>query len=310
MDNDLMIETRGLTKAFGDLVAVNGLDLRVRKGRIHGFVGPNGAGKTTTMKMLIGSIRGTAGEAFVNGHPAGSVEARRSLGYSPERPSFYWDMTAWDYLVYMSRLSGMGQAAAEKRTKELLVWLDLGRFYNARVGGFSAGMKQRLSLAQAMAHQPQLLILDEPTANLDPDGRMSLMEKLLQLRREQSLTIFISSHILPELEQLVDAVTLIEKGRTVAEDSVETLEQEVTLDRYLLKTTNNEAILAALQGEPCIQGIHLDEKGFIHLRSSDLAALQKRVIDAVVRSDVLIEHFGREQASLQDIYLRTMGKER
>jgi ABC-type multidrug transport system ATPase subunit len=310
MNSDLMIETRGLTKTFGDLVAVNGLDLSVRKGRIHGFVGPNGAGKTTTMKKLIGSIRGTTGEAFINGHPAGSVEARRALGYSPERPSFYWDMTAWDYLVYMSRLSGMNLDAAEKRTKELLIWLDLGRFYNAKVGGFSAGMKQRLSLAQAMAHQPQLLILDEPTANLDPDGRMSLLEKLKQLCREQQLTIFISSHILPELEQLVDAVTLIEKGRTVAEDSVKNLKQAVTLDHYLLKTSSNEAVLKALQGQACVQEMRLDSEGFIHLTSSDLAVLQNKVIGAVTGSGALIEHFGREQASLQEIYRRTMGKDK
>ncbi len=310
MADDLMIETKGLTKAFGDLVAVNGLDLSVKKGRIHGFVGPNGAGKTTTMKMLIGSIRGTKGEAFINGHPVGSVEARRSLGYSPERPSFYWDMTAWDYLVYMSRLSGMNLDAAEKRTRELLIWLDLGRFYDAKVSGFSAGMKQRLSLAQAMAHQPQLLILDEPTANLDPDGRMSLMEKLKELSREQKLTIFISSHILPELEQLVDAVTLIEKGRMVAEDSVKNLKQAVTLDHYLVKTSNNEAILKALQGQACVQEMHLDEEGFIHLTSSDMAALQKMVMEAAMRSGALVEHFGREQASLQDVYRQTMGKEK
>jgi ABC-type multidrug transport system ATPase subunit len=171
-------------------------------------------------------------------------------------------------------------------------------------------MKQRLSLAQAMAHQPQLLILDEPTANLDPDGRMSLLEKLKQLSRDQNLTIFISSHILPELEQLVDAVTLIEKGRMVAEDSVQNLKQAVTLDHYLLKTSNNEAMLKALQGDASVQEMHLDDEGFVHLTSSDLAALQKRVIEAVTRSGALIEHFGREQASLQDVYRRTMGKDK
>jgi len=136
------------------------------------------------------------------------------------------------------------------------------------------------------------------------------MEKLKQLCREQNLTIFISSHILPELEQLVDAVTLIEKGRTVAEDSIQNLKQSVTLDHYLLKTSNNEAILKALRGEGCVQEVRLDDEGFIHLTSGDLAALQNKVIEAVTRSGALIEHFGREQASLQDVYRQTMGKDK
>jgi ABC-2 type transport system ATP-binding protein len=308
MNSDLMIETKGLTKSFGKLVAVNGLNLNVRKGCIHGFVGPNGAGKTTTMKMLIGSIRSTGGEGFINGRPIGSLEARRSLGFSPERPSFYGDMTAWDYLVYMGRLAGMKTNAAQKRAKELIDWLELAEFRNSKVGGFSAGMKQRLSLGQAMTHQPQLLILDEPTANLDPDGRMSLMENLRQLRQEQNITIFVSSHILLELEQLVDAVTLIEKGRTVAEDSVQHLKQKVTLNRYVLKVSKREVILKALQGQSCVQDMSVDAEGTIHLTSSDFTALQSKVIEAVTKVGAEMEYFGKEQASLQDVYRQTMGK--
>jgi ABC-type multidrug transport system ATPase subunit len=306
MNGDLMIETRGLTKSFGRLVAVNGLNLNVRKGCIHGFVGPNGAGKTTTMKMLIGSIKSTGGEGFINGHSIGSLEARRSLGFSPERPSFYGDMTAWDYLVYMA---GMKTNAAQKRAKELIDWLDLAEFRNSKVGGFSAGMKQRLSLGQAMTHQPELLILDEPTANLDPDGRMSLVEKLRQLRQEQNITIFVSSHQLLELEQLVDAVTLIEKGRTVAEDSVRDLKHKVTLNRYVLRVSQREVILRALQGQSCVQDVSVDADGTIHLTSSDFTALQSQVIEAVTKAGAEIEYFGKEQASLQDVYRQTMGRD-
>ncbi len=249
VNGDLMIETKGLTKAFGKLVAVNGLDLNVRRGFIHGFVGPNGAGKTTTMKMLIGSIKSTRGEGHVNGYAIGTLEARKSLGFSPEQPSFYRDMTAWDYLVYMGRLGGMKTRRRPEAGQRTLStgwsWRD---YRTSKVGGFSAGMKQRLSLAQAMTHQPKLLILDEPTANLDPDGRMALIEKLRELRREQKITIFVSSHILPELEQLADTVTLIEKGRMVAEDSLRELKQKVTLNRYVLKVSKREAVVQALQG--------------------------------------------------------------
>ena len=306
MANDVMIETRGLTKKYGKLVAVNSLDVKVQKGVIHGFVGPNGAGKSTTIKLLVGAIRRTSGEGFIKGHPIGSVSARRAIGYSPERPSFYKDWTAFDYLVHMAALSGVKTNEAEARSKELLDWLELSDFAQARVGGFSAGMKQRLSIAQAMSHKPELLVLDEPTANLDPDGRMSLLEKLKKLPKEQGVTVFISSHILSELEYLIDSVTLINKGRTVAEDSVKVMKEEIALNRYILNTSNNEAVMKALQGQPSIQEMKLGDEGIIHISSPDMGKLQSAVMEAVTRTGSLMKYFGEEQVKLEDIYRNTM----
>ena len=176
MDNGPMIEAKNLTKTFGDFTAVDGIDLMVRKGTIHGFVGPNGAGKTTTMKMLIGAISCTRGEGYIKGYEVGSITAKQLIGYSPEQPFFYKDMVASDYLVYMARICGMKRAEARNKALDLLNWLDLGDFSESKVGGFSAGMKQRLSLAQALIHEPELLILDEPTANMDPTGRMAILD--------------------------------------------------------------------------------------------------------------------------------------
>jgi len=306
MPNEVMIETRGLTKKFGKLMAVNSLDVKVQKGVIHGFVGPNGAGKSTTIKLLVGAIKRTSGEAFIKGYPIGSVDARRAIGFSPERPSFYKDWTAFDYLVHMAALSGVKTSEAERRTQELLQWLDLSDFANAKVGGFSAGMKQRLSIAQAMSHKPELLILDEPTANLDPDGRMSLLEKLKGLPREQGVTIFISSHILSELEYLIDSVTLINKGRTVAEDSIKVMKEERSLNRYALNTSNNEAVMKALQGHASIREMNLGNDGVIHISSPDMAQLQSAVMAAVTKTGSLLKNFGEEQVKLEDIYRSTM----
>jgi ABC-2 type transport system ATP-binding protein len=140
MDNNLMIETRELTKTFGDFVAVDGIGLKISEGSIHGFVGPNGAGKTTTIKMLVGAIRSTKGTGFIKGYPIGSVAAREVIGYSPEHPSFYGNMTALDYLIYMARVSGVERDVARKAA-ELLDWIELGRFVDTKVGGFSAGVK-------------------------------------------------------------------------------------------------------------------------------------------------------------------------
>ncbi len=306
MANDVMIETRGLTKKYGKLVAVNSLDVKVQKGVIHGFVGPNGAGKSTTIKLLVGAIKRTSGEGFIKGYPIGSVDARRAIGYSPERPSFYKDWTAFDYLVHMAALSGVKTDEAEARSKELLDWLELSDFAKARVGGFSAGMKQRLSIAQAMSHKPELLVLDEPTANLDPDGRMSLLEKLKKLPKEQGVTVFISSHILSELEYLIDSVTLINKGRTVAEDSVKVMKEEIALNRYVLNTSNNGAVMKALQGQPSIQEMKLSDDGVIHISSPDMGKLQSAVMEAVTRTGSLMKYFGEEQVKLEDIYRNTM----
>ena len=306
MPNDVMIETRGLTKKYGKLVAVNSLDIKVQKGAVHGFVGPNGAGKSTTIKLLVGAIRRTSGEGFVKGYPIGSVDARRAIGYSPERPSFYKDWTAFDYLVHMAALSGLKTDEAERRSQELLDWLELSDFSKARVGGFSAGMKQRLSIAQAMSHKPELLVLDEPTANLDPDGRMSLLEKLKKLPQEQGVTIFISSHILSELEYLIDSVTLINKGRMVAEDSLKAMKEEISLNRFALNTSNNEAVMKALQGHPSIQEMKLGNDGVIHISSQDMGKLQSAVMEAVTKTGSLLKNFGEEQVKLEDIYRSTM----
>jgi ABC-2 type transport system ATP-binding protein len=306
MANDVMIETRGLTKKYGKLVAVNSLDIKVQKGTVHGFVGPNGAGKSTTIKLLVGAIRRTSGEGFIKGYPIGSVDARRAIGYSPERPSFYKDWTAFDYLVHMAALSGLKTDEAERRSQELLDWLELSDFAKAKVGGFSAGMKQRLSIAQAMSHKPELLVLDEPTANLDPDGRMSLLEKLKRLPQEQGVTIFISSHILSELEFLIDSVTLINKGRMVAEDSVKAMKEEISLNRFALNTSNNEAVMKALQGHPSIQEMKLGNDGVIHISSQDMGRLQSAVMEAVTKTGSLLKNFGEEQVKLEDIYRSTM----
>ncbi|MCX5998054.1 MAG: ABC transporter ATP-binding protein [Chloroflexi bacterium] len=310
MSSDVMIETKGLTKTYGKLTAVDSLDLSVRRGVIHGFIGPNGAGKSTAIKMLVGAVRCTRGRGIIKGHPMGAVEANGIIGYSPEHPAFYKDMTAWDYLLFMAGLSGMALPEAESRARELLEWLELGGAAERRIGGFSAGMKQRLSLAHAMMHRPELLILDEPTANLDPGGRLALLDKLKALRREQAITIFVSSHILSELEYIVDAVTFVDKGRLVVENSVSQMKQEISLNRYVLSCSNTEAVLKALQGKPCIQEMHLDADGVIHLGSPDMSQLQIAVMEALIQCGAVLKYFGEEQVKLEDIYRSTMGKER
>ncbi|MFQ5861174.1 MAG: ATP-binding cassette domain-containing protein, partial [Dehalococcoidia bacterium] len=307
MDNGVMIQTAGLTKNFGSFTAVDSINLEVRTGSIHGFVGPNGAGKTTTMKMLIGALHRTRGDGWIMGHEIGSSAARAFIGYAPEHPLLYDGMTAFDFLVYMARVCGVAGAEARKRADYLLEWLDLGQFRDQKGGKFSAGMKQRLCLAQALIHEPPLLILDEPTANMDPTGRLSIQDKLKQLSQERKTTIFLSSHILSELEQIVDSLTMINRGRIVVQGSIAELRKQFSENHYLLKTSQNEAVLEVLRARECIQEGWLDAEGFVHLVAADGAALRREITQAVAQCNAELEHLSEERASLQSIYRKTMG---
>ena len=305
-----MIETKEMTKVFGNLVAVDNLELKIRHGAIHGFVGPNGAGKTTTIKMLVGLLRCTSGHGFIKGLPAGSKQARKLIGYSPERPSLYSDMTAKNCLVYMAGLSGLKRDEAKTRTDELLEWLELADFKDKKVGSFSAGMKQRMGLAQALVHNPELLILDEPTANLDPSGRTSIINKLKELNSQQNITIFISSHILPELERLVHSMTLIDKGKAVMEDSMEQIKKGFSQNRYVVKTSDNAKVMESIKDKQYIQEILLDASDVIYITCGDTAALQKDVMDIVGQHDLRLISFGEEEIKLEDIYTKSISTSR
>ena len=310
MDNELMIETRELTRNFGDFKAVDGIDLAVKKGSIHGFVGPNGAGKTTTIKMLIGALRPSGGNGWIMSHPIGSAPSRGLLGYCPERAFFYDDMAAVDYLIYIARLCGVARSEAVAQAKELLGWLDLGGFATAKAGGFSAGMKQRLGLAQALIHNPNLLILDEPTANMDPTGRLSILDKLKHLSQEQGVTIFLSSHILSELEQIVDSLTMIDRGRIVVEGEMEALRKRFSGNHYLVKTSNNDAVLQEIQDRQYVREVWADNDGFVHVVSEDGPTLRKSILNVVVQRGLDLQHLSEEQVDLQSIYRKTMGMEK
>jgi len=309
MNSDVMIRTDGLTRTFGDFTAVDAIDMTVDQGSIHGFVGPNGAGKTTTMKMLIGAIRSTRGDAWIGGHPMGSSPARGLIGYAPERPVLYDDMTAFDYLVYMARICGMNGADAASRSRYLLEWLDLGPFGGNKGGGFSAGMRQRLCLAQALIHEPRILILDEPTANMDPTGRLSILDKLRELSQEQDTTILLSSHILGELEQVVDSLTMIYSGRIVVQGSIADVRQRFSENQYLLKTSRNDEVLRTLESGGEIRESWIDDEGMVHLVGEDASALRRATMQAMIACDAELQHFSEEQVSLESIYRRTVGME-
>lgn len=222
------LEVRALVKDFAvglrglKLRAVDHVSLRVAPGEIYGLLGPNGSGKSTTIKMLLGLLEPSEGECRVFGVPSGQVEARRDVGYLPESPYFYRHLTGRELVRFYARMCGLGKPRLEPRVSEVLAIVGLSEAADRRVGTYSKGMLQRVGLAQAMVHDPRLLILDEPTAGVDPVGSAAISELILRLKAEGK-TILITSHLLGQIEDICDRVAILDKGKLIVEGAVQEL---------------------------------------------------------------------------------------
>ena len=227
------IETHGLTRNYGDLIAVKDLNLTVKPGIVYGFLGPNGAGKSTTINMLMGFIKPTAGTASIMGFDikAQHREIRKITGYLPERPAFYDDLSGKGNLEFFGKLVGVEDL--DGRIEELLGTVGLEGRGNDRVGTYSHGMRQRLGIAVALLGKPKLLILDEPTTGLDPQGSHDIREVIKKLKGE-NVTIFLSSHILHEVQDISDVVGIVKKGQLIVERPIE---------EFLRSTEGNMAVI-------------------------------------------------------------------
>ena len=227
MDHPLAIQTRGLRKVYGDKVAVEDLTLDVPQGEVFGFLGPNGAGKTTAIKMLLGLVAPTAGQAWLLGAPIGDPQTRAAIGFLPEHFRFHEWLTAVEFLDLHAALYGLDPAERRKRIPELLDLVGLSEAAHRRLRGFSKGMLQRIGLAQALLNRPRLVFLDEPTSGLDPLGRR-LVRDIIRSLRDQGTTVFLNSHLLSEVEITCDRVAFIKAGRVVHLAALDTLVEGLT----------------------------------------------------------------------------------
>jgi ABC-2 type transport system ATP-binding protein len=240
---DLMIETRDLVKTFGKFVAVNGLSLEVPAGSIYGFVGPNGAGKTTTMRILTTLTRPTSGKAWVAGHDVTEERraVRRAIGYMPDEFGVYDDLRVWEYLDFFAACYDIPEGQRRGLISDLLELVDLNHRREDMVDKLSRGMKQRLSLARTLAHDPSILILDEPASGLDPRARIEIRELMVELSR-MGKTIFFSTHILADVENICTHVGIIEGGEMVVQGSMEEMRNQSMTHREIIVTVkSNEA---------------------------------------------------------------------
>ena len=222
------VSVSGLTKVFKSgltkraFVAVRDLSLTVKSGEVYGLIGPNGSGKSTTMKVILGLLAPTAGETRIFGRDSKEVTSRSEVGFLPENPYFYKHLTGLETLLFYGRLCGLNGAKLRERAAEMLALTDLEDAAGRRVGGFSKGMLQRLGLAQALIHEPRLVVLDEPTAGVDPAGSRKIRDLILSFR-ERGLTVLVTSHLLEQMQEVCDRVGIMAHGVMVKEGRLEDL---------------------------------------------------------------------------------------
>ncbi|MBE3589467.1 MAG: ABC transporter ATP-binding protein, partial [Firmicutes bacterium] len=228
-----VIVTRDLTKRYGETLAVDRLTLTVYEGEVFGLLGPNGAGKTTTILMLLGLTEPTSGTVSVLGRdPARDpLGVKRLVGYMPDAVGFYDDLTAEENLLYTAELNGVPRAEALRRIAARLEEVGLAHVRRAKVGTFSRGMRQRLGIADALIKEPRVLILDEPTTAIDPEGVRDMLRLIRSLARERGLTVLISSHLLHQVQAICDRVGIFVSGRLVAEGPIDKLAERMARDR-------------------------------------------------------------------------------
>ncbi|NJE01573.1 ABC transporter ATP-binding protein [Thermococcus sp. JdF3] len=260
-----IIETEKLTKFFGRMNVVYHLNLKVPKGAVYGFLGPNGAGKTTTIKMLTGALKPTYGEIRIFGldMPSERVEIMRKVGYMPEKPLAYEDITIFEFLTYMGRLLGLPKEEAVKQARELMAYTGVGKLAFNRIRELSSGQRQRVTFAMALLGNPELLILDEPTSNLDPLGRMEFIGRVLELAKAGK-TIFISSHIVSEIERMCNHVGLIKDGQLIEQGRVRDLVNVEGTD-YDVVVSDNGKLLEFLKDRVYVREAW-EEEGILRVK--------------------------------------------
>jgi ABC-2 type transport system ATP-binding protein len=304
-----MIRAVGLTKEYGSRRAISDLTFHAEKGEILGFLGPNGAGKTTTMRILTGYMPPTTGKVTIGGRDVieESLAVRRIVGYLPESVPLYNDMTVFEYLKYMADLRGMRKPRA--RIEETLEMVGLTDRANGYIGKLSKGMRQRLGLAQALLHRPDVLILDEPTIGLDPQQVVMFRDLIRTIGKDR--TVLLSSHVLPEVQQVCDRVLIINKGQIVAEDTPQQLQARLTgAQRVRVRVRGDLSDLlpqvTALPG--VVSVLPVDDEGF-EFETSPAQDARPQVARLLVESNLDLLEFHLITLSLEDIFLQLTREE-
>jgi ABC-2 type transport system ATP-binding protein len=303
-----MIETRDLTKMYGDLYALNRLTLKLERGDVYGFIGPNGAGKTTTMRILATLLNPTWGEATVCGYSIynGAKDIRRIMGYMPDFFGVYDDMKVIEYLEFFAAAYRIKGPERRKKCEQVLELVDLGYKRDALVTSLSRGMTQRLGLARVLLHEPQVLLLDEPASGLDPRARIE-MRGLLKELRNMGKTILVSSHILPELADICNKIGIIERGKLLFDGDVQSAIRQVrqhTVFQVSVGSGLSNMAREQLQGHADILKVEYNEADdTLRVTLNDGAHDGSFIADALVKNGFKLKMLKEEEIDLEDVFM-------
>ena len=300
-----MIELINFTKHYGELVAVNRLNLKIGPGEMFGFIGPNGAGKSTTIRFLSTLLKATDGDGIVNGHRVSKdpMGVRRSIGYMPDNFGIYDGMRVWEFLDFFALAYQIPRARRKQVIGDVLDLLDLGGKRDSFVNTLSRGMKQRLCLAKTLVHDPPVLILDEPTSGLDPRARIEIKALFKELRR-MGKTILISSHILTELADCCTSIGIIERGRLLMHGPIEEVYKRIRHNRVVKIhfLANMETGVSIIRATPETRDVRIENHtATVELAADDehIAALLERLVAAGVR----MSSYADKEPSLEDVFM-------
>ena len=310
-----MIEVKNLVKTYGDKRAVAGISFKANDGEILGFLGPNGAGKSTTMNILTGYLSSTSGEAYINGHDIleDPIAAKKEIGYLPEFPPLYLDMTVKEYLYFVYELRGC-KIPRNTHLKEICELVKIDNVYNRRINNLSKGYKQRVGLAQALVGNPNVLILDEPTVGLDPKQIIEIRTLIKKLGKNH--TVILSSHILSEVQAVCDRIVVINQGKIVADDTADNLSRELTADHKLIVRIDGpkDEVVKLVQTIPGVVSVVADmqrEKGVweYNIEAVEGTDIRRELNRRLMSRNWYILGLRSSELSLEDIFLKlTMGE--
>lgn len=306
--NDLVISTEGLSKSFGDVHALKSLDLRVPQKSIFAFLGPNGSGKTTTIKLLLGLIKPTRGGGKIFGKDIvrESVDIRANIGYLPQDARFYEHMTARQILDFTARFFYAGpKTAIDKRVDEMIELVGLEGKADRPIKGYSGGERQRLGIAQAEVNYPDLLILDEPAASLDPQGRRDVLEVMSRIRKYA--TIFYCTHILDDVQRVSDQVAIINHGELVIQSNIEDLLAGKGEVVYTITVSGDDQSAYNLVNQQswvsCIETSHDGEHTIWEVSVTDENAAKDQMMSMLVSNGLKVSNFSRKEQKLEDVFI-------